>query len=168
MGKRGRDRRSQSQSEGSHPWTRRDGAGDEKTWDHPQSGSSPNFSLPKALLDQILPLLVTIRVMLSGLWNKMTKGKPSSVNSSTFSKRKEDKTMIKLRKVWICVGGWWQDKFRCHLKDQIRPCKDWRWTRLMIIFTCRRYFALVNLSCHPYAQHHSYFRVFPGAHLSGT
>ena len=28
----------------------------------------------------------------SGLWNKMTKGKPSSVNSSTISKRKEDKT----------------------------------------------------------------------------
>ena len=72
----------------------------------------------------------------SGLWNKMTKLTPQH---SQKGKR------IKLRKVWRCVGGWWQDKFRCHLKDQTRPCKDWRWTRLMIIFTCRRYFTSVNL-----------------------
>ena len=101
----------------------------------------------------------------SGLWNKMTKGKPSSVNSSTISKRKEDETKKSLEVCGRMVAG---QIFRCHLKDQTRPCKDWRCTRLMIIFTCRRYFASVNLSYHPYAQHHSYFRVFPGAHLSGT
>ena len=51
----------------------------------------------------------------------MTKGKPSSVNSSTFSKRKEDKTMIKLRKVWICV---WEDGGRTNLGVILRTRPD--------------------------------------------